>query len=144
MLLSRGGDAQLRAAPMSIPAAANNRARRSRLVVVGVEVGGFGTETVQLLRLRARHKAATVPASRAAAITAWVACWSGLLAVATQRAHAASFLELPPTEALCDSPVPELREILAETRWTARTCPGCGRASSASDRRADTDLPWQT
>ena len=38
------------------------RARRCRLVVVGVEVGGrFGSEAVQLLRLLARHKAATVP-----------------------------------------------------------------------------------
>ena len=38
-------------------------ARRCRLVVVGLEVGGrFGAETVQLLRLLARHRAAAVPA----------------------------------------------------------------------------------
>ena len=35
------------------------RARRCRLVVVGVKVGGrFGTETIDLLRLLARHRAA--------------------------------------------------------------------------------------
>ena len=40
------------------------RAGRCRLVVVGVETGGrFGTETVQPLRLLARHKATAVPAA---------------------------------------------------------------------------------
>ena len=53
------------------------RARQCRLVVVGVEIGGrFGTETVQLLRLLARHKAMAVPAaSRPAAITACPGSW---------------------------------------------------------------------
>ena len=97
------------------------RARRCRLVVVGVEIGGrFGTETVQLLRLLARHKATAVPAaSRPAAITAWVARWSGLLAVAAQRAFAASLLELPPAAELGEGPEPELHELLAEARWDA-------------------------
>ena len=95
------------------------RARRCRLVVVGVETGGrFGTETVQLLRLLARHKASAVPAaSRPAAITGWVARWSGLLAVAAQRAFAASLLELPPAAELGEGPEPELHELLVETRW---------------------------
>ena len=97
------------------------RARRCRLVVVGVEIGGrFGTETVQLLRLLARHKATAVPAaSRPAAITAWVARWSGLLAVAAQRAFAASLFELPPAAELGEGPEPELHELLAEARWDA-------------------------
>ncbi|OLP83702.1 hypothetical protein AK812_SmicGene35526 [Symbiodinium microadriaticum] len=103
------------------------RARRCRLVVVGVETGGrFGTETVQLLRLLARHKASAVPAaSRPAAITGWVARWSGLLAVAAQRAFAASLLELPPAAELGEGPEPELHELLAETRWV-QPCSGAG------------------
>ena len=102
-------------------ARARRRSRRCRLVVVGVEIGGrFGTETVQLLRLLARHKATAVPAaSRPAAITAWVARWSGLLAVAAQRAFAASLLELPPAAELGEGPEPELHELLAEARWDA-------------------------
>ena len=75
------------------------RALRCRLVgVVGIEVGGrFGTETVQLLRMLARHRAESVPApSRPTAINAWVARWPRLLAVAAQRTLAASLLKLPP------------------------------------------------
>ena len=65
-------------------------------MVVGIEVGGkFGTETVQVLRLFARHRAESVPAlSRPAAIRAG----PGPFAVAAQRALAASLLELPPAE----------------------------------------------
>jgi len=43
---------------------------------------------------------------RPAAISAWVARWSGLLAVAAQRALAASLLELLPTADLGDGPGP--------------------------------------
>ena len=95
------------------------QARRCRLVVVGIEVGGrFGSEAVQLLRLLARHRAAAVPRLlRPSAITAWVARWSGLLAVAAQRALAASLLELPPTAELGEGPEPELHEVLADARW---------------------------
>ena len=82
---------------------------------VGVEVGGWlGAETVQLLRLPARQHAATTP-RRFQNSTAWVACWPGLLAATTQRAYAASFLELPPAEAPRDGHVPELHELLAGT-----------------------------
>ena len=93
-------------------------ARRCCLVVVGMEVGGkFSTEVVQFLRLPARHRAAAVPRLlHPAAITAWVARWSGLLAVAAQRAFAASLLELPPAADLGDGPGPELHELLAEAR----------------------------
>ena len=63
------------------------RARRCRLVVVGVEVGGrFGAEAANWLRLLAGQRASDVQAAmRAAARAAWVARWSGLLAVAAQR-----------------------------------------------------------
>ena len=95
------------------------RARRCRLVVVGIETGGrFGTEAVQLLRLLARHRADSVPAHlRPAAITSWVARWSGLLAVAAQRAYAATLLELPPAAELGEGPMPDLHEVLADARW---------------------------
>ena len=132
--LTRLGEAHL---PMSSPAALSmlqraasdikptrsSSARRCRLVVVGIEVGGrFGTETVQLLRMLARHRAESVPApgpSRPAAITAWVArcgphswpsqpsaCWQPLC----------WSLEMPPVEGLGDGPVPDLHEVLADAR----------------------------
>ena len=96
-----------------------DRARRCRLVVVGVEVGGrFGTEAVQFLRLLAGHRAASVPAHlRSAAVASWVARWSGLLAVAAQRAYAATPLELPPAAELGEGPMPTLHEVLADARW---------------------------
>ena len=94
-------------------------ARRCRLVVVGIEVGDrFGGEAVQLLRLLARHRAAAVPRLlRPSAVTAWVTRWSGLLAVAAQRAFAASLLELPTAAELGDGPEPDLPELLADARW---------------------------
>ena len=77
--------------------------------------GKFNTETVQFLRLLARHRADAV-----AAITAWVARWSGLLAVAAQRAFTASLLELPPPTDLSN-------------------CPGLS-CTSSSRKRADKSL----
>ena len=98
------------------------RARRYRLVVVGVEVGGrFGAEAATWLRLLAGQRALEVPAPcalRAAARAAWVARWSGLLAVAAQRAIAASLLELPLAgECNLAGDAPELHEVLADVRW---------------------------
>ena len=94
-------------------------ARRARLVVVGVEVGGrFGAEAAAFLRHLARHRAASLPPPlRAAASAGWVQRWSGLLAVAAMRAYAASLLELPPGGDICDEgAAPDLHEILAEVR----------------------------
>ena len=94
-------------------------ARRARLVVVGVEVGGrFGAEAAAFLRHLARHRAASLPPPlRAAASAGWVQRWSGLLAVAAMRAYAASLLELPPGGDICDEgAAPDLYEILAEVR----------------------------
>ena len=94
-------------------------ARRCRLVVVGIEVGGrFGAEAVQFLRLLARHRVASVPAHmQPAAVSSWVARWSGMLAVAAQRAYAATLLELPPAAELGEGPMPDLHEVLADARW---------------------------
>ena len=94
-------------------------ARRARLVVLGIEVGGrFSTEAASFLRLLAQHPAASVAAPlRAAAGAGWVQRWSGMLAVAAMRAYAASLLELPPAgEACVASEAPELHEILADVR----------------------------
>ena len=96
------------------------RARRCRLVVVGVEVGGrFGAEAATWLRLLAGHRALEVPLPlRAAARAAWVARCSGLLALAAQRAIAASLLELPLAgECNLAGDAPELHEVLADVRW---------------------------
>ena len=96
------------------------RARRCRLVVIGLEVGGrFGVEAATFLRLLARHRAATVPAHlRPAARAAWISRWTALLAVAAQRSFASSLLELPLAgEANGDDSEPELHELLADGRW---------------------------
>ena len=94
------------------------RARRCRLVVIGLEVGGrFGDEAATFLRLLARQRAAAVPAHlRPAAQAAWVARWAALLAVAAQRAYA-TLLELPLAgEVNGDEAVPDLPELLADAR----------------------------
>ena len=98
------------------------RARRCRLVVFGVEVGGrWSREAAQFVRLLARARAAAAPAAlRVTARGAWVQRWSGILSVAAQRAFATSLLELPlHGECQGGSPEPELHEVLADSRWTA-------------------------
>ena len=94
------------------------RARRCRcrLVVVGVEVGGrFGAEAATWLRMLTGQCASDVQAAmRAAARAAWVARWSGLLAVAAQRAVAASSLA---GECNVAGEAPDLHEVLADVRW---------------------------
>ena len=73
------------------------RARRCRLVVFGVEVGGrWSREATQFVRLMARARAAAAPAAlHVTARGAWVQRWSGILSVAAQRAFATSLLQLP-------------------------------------------------
>ena len=98
------------------------RARRCRLVVFGLEVGGrWAPEAATFIRLLARARAAEVPTSlRAAARAAWVVRWNGILAVAAQRAFAASLLELPPGgKCSAGGPEPALHELLADARWQA-------------------------
>ena len=90
------------------------------MVVFGVEVGGrWGEEAATLLRLLAAARAREAPeAVRQAAHTAWLVRWSALLAVAAQRAFAASLLELP-LAGECDvgGTPPALDELLADARW---------------------------
>ena len=85
--------------------------------------GRFGAEAANWLRLLAGQRASDVQAAmRAAARAAWVARWSGLLAVAAQRAVAASLLELPLAgECNVAGEAPELHEVLADVRWQLPT-----------------------
>ena len=71
------------------------------------------------LRLLGGHRALEVPLPlRAAARAAWVARWFGLLALAVQRAVAASLLELPLAgEGNLAGDALELHEVLADVRW---------------------------
>ena len=72
-------------------------ARRCRMVVLAVEVGGrFGAEMADFLRRLAASKArAAPPWLRAAARQAAGHLWTVMLAVAAQWALALSLMELP-------------------------------------------------
>ena len=72
-------------------------ARRCKLVVFGVELGGrFSQSTLTFLRLLARARARQrAPWCAAAARQAMVHRWTTLAALAALRAHACTLLELP-------------------------------------------------
>ena len=96
-------------------------ARRCKLVVLGVEVGGrFGVEAAAFLRKLAAARAREVPARlRSAARQASLHRWTGMLAIAAQRAFAHSLLELPPTSVDASSGTePLLGDLPAEARGT--------------------------
>ena len=97
------------------------RSRRCRLVVLGLEVGGrWSEEAASLIRCLAWAKARSAPALlRRSVAAAWSSRWSGLLAVAAQRAFAASLLELPLHGLACaDGAEPALSDLLAEARFS--------------------------
>ena len=94
-------------------------ARRCQLLVLGVEVGGrIGQEALGFVRQLVNAKARGVPARLcAAARQAHIHRWTGMLAVAAQRAFAMSLLELPPATAdECDGAEPPLAEVLVDAR----------------------------
>ena len=98
---------------------ARSEARRCKLVVVSVEVGGrFGAEAAAFLRKLAAARARDVPARlRFAARQASLHRWTGMLAIAAQRAFAHSLLELPPASVDASSGTePPLTELLADAR----------------------------
>ena len=74
---------------------------------------------MEFLRSLARARARTVPRwLREATAQASAYRWSGLLAVAAQRAFAASLLELPlRPEASFEGAGPCLSDLLADARW---------------------------
>lgn len=105
----RNGTASRQAAQMDGAALHKARARkeatypelahttRCRLVVVGLEVGGrWSDEAAEFIWLLAAARARAAPAAlRRSAAQAWQWRWAGVIAVAAQRAFAASLLELP-------------------------------------------------
>lgn len=94
------------------------RSRRCRLVVVALEVGGrWSEEALEFVRLLARAKARAYPRLlRKSAQLAWASRWSGLLAIAAQRAFARTLLELPVDEVGCDGDAPPLEDVLHADR----------------------------
>ena len=96
-----------------------DRARRCRLVVFGVEVGGrWSEEAATFVRLLAKARARSAPAALQKAVrAALVHRWSGILSMAVQRSFAASLLELPLDNECRDGPMPPWAELLADARW---------------------------
>ena len=98
-------------------------ARRCRPVVFGIEVGGrWNGEARDLLRAPARAKARERPQwLRASALQAFHQRWSGVVAVAAQRALAATLAGLPSAgqDAFDDGAAPPLPEVLAAARHGA-------------------------
>ena len=98
---------------------------RCRLLVFGVEVGGrWGVETRNLVRHLATQRSQNASYwLRAAACAGWIARWTGIVAVATQRALASSLLELPPHGDTIDGDIPSLPDLLAGTRFDVPASP---------------------
>ncbi len=95
-------------------------ARRCRLVVLAFEVGGrWSDDSLDFVRRLARATARSQPDRlRASAAQAYVHRWSGILAVAAQRAFAASLLELPLANEICwDGDAPACHDVVADARW---------------------------
>ena len=93
--------------------------RRCRLVVLAVEVGGrWSEEALQFVQMLAKAKARAAPALiRASVRAAYLHRWTGILAVAAQRAFAATLLELPVDDAEgVDGEPPPLEDVLGDAR----------------------------
>ena len=111
-------------------------ARRCKLVILGVDVGGrIRQEALGFVRQLATAKARGVPARlRAAAQQANIHKWTGMLAVAAQRAFAMSLLELPLAMAdECDGAEPPLAEVAHRAQPPTRA--GAGVSSKGPGSR---------
>ena len=99
---------------------------RCRLVVLALQVEGtWSEEAVRFVRLLAKAKARTVPPLlRSAATAAFFHRWAGIIAVAAQRAFAATLLELPVDDAEgVDGDTPALEEVLGDGRLLEAALP---------------------
>ena len=88
-------------------------------MVLAVEVGGrWSEEATKFVQQLAKAKAWTVPAIlRPSVRAAYFHRWTGMLAVAAQRALAATLLELPVDDAEgLDGDTPFLEEVLLDAR----------------------------
>ena len=96
------------------------RARRCRLVVFGMEVGGRWSDgALDLVRRLARGRARRAPIFlRQATAQGYAYRWSALAAVAAQRALAASLLHLPTYGAEeVEGTGPSPSDLVADARW---------------------------
>ena len=94
------------------------RAKRCRLVVLGIELGGrWSSEAAQFVQMLARSRARSAPhVLRSGATAAYVSRWSALLSFAAALAVAASLLSLPLKNAAnVDGAARDLSDVLAET-----------------------------
>ena len=92
-----------------------SRSPRCRLVVFAVETGGrWGPEPTAFLRLLAQARAASAHAA---------VRWSGVIAVAAQRALASSLLELPLEAVGAAAGEPAVHEVLQDARWLDTAAP---------------------
>ncbi|CAE7765043.1 NSF [Symbiodinium sp. KB8] len=89
------------------------------LVVFAVETGGrWGPEPTAFLQLLAQARAASTHAAvRSALRAAYVSRWSGIIAVAAQRALASSLPELPLEAVAAAASEPAVHEVLQDARW---------------------------
>ena len=95
---------------------------RAKLIVFGVEVGGrWSKEASKFLSALARAKSQDEPSHlRHAAFSMWHRRWSGIIAIAAQRALAASLLLLPEVHG-AGGAIPSLNDVLAEGRYEVET-----------------------
>ena len=95
------------------------RARRCRLQVLAIEVGGrWDDSALTFLRRLAGARARAAPAwLRQSTAQAYAYRWSALLSVAAQRAFAASLLHLPIEAEACDGEVPAVSDVVADARF---------------------------
>lgn len=102
---------------VTYPELADNR--RCRLVVVALETGGrWGQEAADLLRALARAKArGSPPILRQTATSSYIRRWSAVIALAAQRALAASYLEHNRGDYdHVDGPPPAFHDLLSDNR----------------------------
>ena len=88
-------------------------------MVFGIEVGGrWAEEACDFVRLLARSRARAAPELlRRSTQLAFTLRWTGLLAVAAQRAFAATLLDWPTAHLACvDGEPPLLSEVLTDAR----------------------------
>ncbi len=99
--------------------------RRSRLVVLALEVGGrWSEEAATFVRLLARAKARAHPRIlRRSVQLAYMQRWTGLLAIAAHRAFANTLLELPVDESAVDGEEVWLEDVLREARLSEAPTP---------------------
>ena len=96
-------------------------AGRCRLMVFAVEIGGrWDAGALRFLRKLAHGRARSVPEwLRASTAHAHLYRWSAMLAVAAQKAYAATLLRLPLESEIVNGEAPAGSDVLADSRFAA-------------------------